>query len=124
MSNQLKQAKTQIERIEAAMKAIRHQLEQDKNDVLKLGWPAIGSLGHVAELLEETAEFLNTPRHCPASLTIFANKPVNVTAHRATVRASCIAVLARIRHAIHVEDFRQSVVAHCLCLLCPVGQGG
>ena len=57
MNQQLEQAKKNIKRIETAMKAIGAQLEQDKNDVSKLNWPDIGSLGHLAELLEEAQEF-------------------------------------------------------------------
>ena len=57
MNQQLEQAKKNIKRIETAMKAIGTQLEQDKNDVSKLNWPDIGSLGRVAELLEEAQEF-------------------------------------------------------------------
>lgn len=51
------QAMVVISRIESLLIQLDEKIGQERNDIGQQDWPNIGSLGHVAEKLEEIADF-------------------------------------------------------------------
>ena len=57
MKTQLDLAQEVIDRLEASLDGMRAKLAQEKADVGKLSWPAIGSLSYIAEQLDSLEAF-------------------------------------------------------------------
>lgn len=50
-------AQHRIDRIEQVLAAMTKAVEQEKAEVAKLSWSAVGSLGYIATKLEEIEDF-------------------------------------------------------------------